>query len=316
MRFALRSLGVVLAAPASSASVAGGVEALSPMERGDSEPLGSQSSDCKRQLSRRQLGQPSATCMIVGEHGRCPWVTSSSVVDGGGVHDGQESSQDSSRTDGLVTPGTGDMMNMSHSSASREECTSTDGNVWTILRAEACAELVTPLWIKACDDIAEIRRPGGCQVVFCPQPWPITRFPNFLSPMQKTLPSSSSSLKESKSEQNDDKGISASMMVDCSGREDEQLENAMLGRGTADAFTTEERRQGRRQPSESKKKFAVAVTGFLGAERAGWELLIERMGATLCKNLRRRVTTHLVCKEVSASFGHTDDGRCFTGKNA
>lgn len=42
----------------------------------------------------------------------------------------------------------------------------------------------------------------------------------------------------------------------------------------------------------------VQVTGFVGAERAGWELLIERMGAELCKSLSKRVTTHLVCKEV------------------
>lgn len=40
------------------------------------------------------------------------------------------------------------------------------------------------------------------------------------------------------------------------------------------------------------------VTGFVGGERAGWELLIERMGAELCKSLKKRVTTHLVCKEV------------------
>ena len=40
------------------------------------------------------------------------------------------------------------------------------------------------------------------------------------------------------------------------------------------------------------------VTGFVGAERLGWEMLIERMGAELCKSLKKRGTTHLVCKEV------------------
>ncbi len=37
----------------------------------------------------------------------------------------------------------------------------------------------------------------------------------------------------------------------------------------------------------------------MGTERAGWEQLIERMGAELCKSLKKRVTTHLVCKQVS-----------------
>ena len=40
------------------------------------------------------------------------------------------------------------------------------------------------------------------------------------------------------------------------------------------------------------------VTGFVGAERLGWEILIERMGGELCKTLKKRVTSHLVCKEV------------------
>lgn len=44
---------------------------------------------------------------------------------------------------------------------------------------------------------------------------------------------------------------------------------------------------------------SVQVTGFVGAERAGWEQLIRHMGAEMCKSLKKRVTTHLVCKEVS-----------------
>ncbi|CAM9818033.1 unnamed protein product, partial [Ectocarpus sp. 8 AP-2014] len=56
---------------------------------------------------------------------------------------------------------------------------------------------------------------------------------------------------------------------------------------------------GRKNVTARDRPPAIAVTGFVGAERAGWELLIQRMGATMCKNLKKRVTTHLVCKEAS-----------------
>lgn len=47
--------------------------------------------------------------------------------------------------------------------------------------------------------------------------------------------------------------------------------------------------------------FLCQVTGFVGDERAGWEELIRRMGAEMCKSLKKRGTTHLVCKEVSTN---------------
>lgn len=102
--------------------------------------------------------------------------------------------------------------------------------LWTTLEVHVGAEVVSLLWLEACQRAREILSPGSCEPVFRPRPWPIRSFD-----MQATA-------------------------------------------GGA---------------------FKVAVTGFVGGERTGWEQLISGgMGAELCKSLRRRFTTHLVCKEV------------------
>ncbi|CAM9822692.1 unnamed protein product, partial [Ectocarpus sp. 12 AP-2014] len=67
---------------------------------------------------------------------------------------------------------------------------------------------------------------------------------------------------------------------------------------------------GRKNVTARDRPPAIAVTGFVGAERAGWELLIQRMGATMCKNLKKRVTTHLVCKQASC-WGQRAKGEKF-----
>lgn len=58
----------------------------------------------------------------------------------------------------------------------------------------------------------------------------------------------------------------------------------------------------------------IAVTGFVGGERTGWEQMITGgLGAELCKSLRKRVTTHLVCKEVKVGNLFNFLGYCRIG---
>ena len=136
------------------------------------------------------------------------------------------------------------------------------------LEMEARAELVTMLWIESCHRAQELRQPSGCEEAFRPQAWPIRTFSENSTgapaapstPRSPPLPSG----KKARGEER----------------------RGSTGAGAAAAG------------GPIGRRFAVAVTGFVGAERAGLEQLIERMGAELCKSLKRRVTTHLVCKEV------------------
>lgn len=130
---------------------------------------------------------------------------------------------------------------------------------WKVLETEARAEVVTLLWLEACHRVSEVRPAAECEAVFRPQPWSIQKFPGIFVPP--------------------------------TGTEDEDRQRAqrrrVVGGGMPGAAAI------------GSKAFAVAVTGFVGAERSGWEQLILAMGAEMCKSLRKRVTTHLVCKEVS-----------------
>lgn len=70
----------------------------------------------------------------------------------------------------------------------------------------------------------------------------------------------------------------------------------------------------RRFDEEHKRHdFKVAVTGFAGGERTGWEELITvGMGAVLSKSLKKRFTTHLVCKEVRVDMVRREPWRQVT----
>lgn len=138
---------------------------------------------------------------------------------------------------------------------------------WATLVAEPQVEVVTTLWLEACHRIGEWRSPAGCREVFCPRPWPIRKFPILFFPALRA--------------QEDGRVGDAATFVDAGKGKSRGAENA----------------------GNPGKAFAVAVTGFVGAERAGWEQLIVVMGAELCKSLRKRVTTHLVCKEVNYCRG-------------
>lgn len=148
-----------------------------------------------------------------------------------------------------------------------------------ILEKEACAEPVTLLWIEVCDRARELRQPGGCEEVFRPQNWPIITFPeNFEPPPPPVHQQQQPQLAPN---EGDERCAPAARLA----------AGGTTGKGSGSGGGPRRR-----------LRFAVAVTGFVGSERAGWERLIERMGAQMCKSLKKRVTTHLVCKEVRAVF--------------
>eukprot|EP00903_Cladosiphon_okamuranus_P022785 g20977.t1 len=241
-RQALRAAGIPLAAAQSAHDdagaeddlVAGGrrTDSTTPGSAGaPSPPLVSRSPSRSRPSSAEVTGSrkpaPSSpgvgqrgAVLVVGEHGRCPWAAASIAPcgpDGAGSGGGEGKAGD--------------------------ERGARKTGARAVLEAESRAEVVSLLWVEACHRGGELRRPGSCEKVFRPQPWPIRAFSE--------------------------------------------------GRSSAAAVG------GRGEGGCSRRRFpAIAVTGFVGAERSGWEMLIERMGAELCKSLKKRVTTHLVCKEA------------------
>lgn len=152
---------------------------------------------------------------------------------------------------------------------------------WVTLAAEARPDVVTILWVEACHRVGELRPPAGCEKVFCPRPWPIQKFPILFFPA--SIP-----------EDNAQGNRCAKRM---SGMQNERATRKLSEEG------------GDNRMVERGKVFAIAVTGFVGAERTGWEQLILAMGAEMCKSLRKRDTTHLVCKEVIPSLKRFDIGR-------
>lgn len=133
-------------------------------------------------------------------------------------------------------------------------------DVLSILASEVRAEIVTLLWLEACNRAGDYRRPYGCEKVFRPQPWAICPFPEWRA--DKVVP------------------------TEVGGRVESRGGITRVG-----------------------SRFAFAVTGFVGAERAGWEQLIESMGMVMCKSLKKRFTTHLVCKDVRGGGRGDEEGK-------
>ncbi|CAN0001574.1 unnamed protein product [Choristocarpus tenellus] len=122
-------------------------------------------------------------------------------------------------------------------------------------------EVVTLLWLKACCRIGCWLPPEDCEQVFRPQSWAIVKPP----------PKPLSMLLEK------DVAASAELGSQSGTNADTRVKAHRGGRGG----------------------IVVSLTGFQKSQRVGVELLLEAVGMELCKNLSKRSTTHLVCKEVS-----------------
>ena len=271
LRQALRAVGVELDPAATADTVAAG------RNRGGGSDL--------RVRSRTSTGSAfgGTRCMVVSKHGYCPWISGTrnggrgdhggdasgdvgGDVGGGGVIDGE----------GNVDVSIGGLSAacstaVASSSSSRHIL---GRDVRETLEVEAHAELVTMLWVESCHRARELRQPSGCEEAFRPQAWPIRTFSEAFT------------------------GVSAAPSTPRSPPppSGKKARKGLGRRGDGG-------RMGAGGGAAAGAGFAVAVTGFVGAERAGLEQLIERMGAELCKSLKRRVTTHLVCKEVRGRGG-------------
>lgn len=237
--------------------------------------------------------------MIVSKHGCCPWINTTS--DGRGDHGGSGGDNVDDNVNGERDAGISGLSS-SFSAAPTVSAAAAPSprhilgrNVRKALKVEARAELVTMLWVESCHRAQELRQPSGCEQAFRPQAWPIRRFSE---PSIGALePPTPLSLLPHPAKKEQVFEIAASAAVSASP-------------GAAAAAAARKNLGGREgeEPGNTGgvaavggpvgRRFAVAVTGFVGAERAGLEKMIERMGAELCKSLKKRVTTHLVCKEV------------------
>ncbi len=108
-------------------------------------PTGSSSGPGAAAAAAASAGRCGAV-LVVGKHGRCPWTGLAPRALGGDASDNDGDGGD-------------------------------PGDVRAVLQTEGRAEEVSLLFLRACHLGAELRRPGLCEQVFRPQPWPIREFP-------------------------------------------------------------------------------------------------------------------------------------------
>lgn len=270
IRRALRSAGVKLTTAARAADTQTCTVGPTLGQREEQDVGGKEGRD---KVAPSAFGATGGRCMVVGKHGslaRCRG-------DGGDAVSGCSGGVPVYLREGVSRDEPSSSSSPPSSSASTSRpLPMLERDVRAALEAEARAETVSLLWIEACHRVGDFGPPSECEQVFRPQRWPIKTFSAVSSRRPSPPPHRDRNRRNTATD-----GSAPALALGGGGREERDI----AGRGVGDG-------------GRGCMGLRVTVTGFKGAERSGWEQLILGIGAEMCRNLSRHVTTHVVCKEV------------------